>query len=234
MNAKELAAGNGKNGNPVYVAHDGKVFDVSGSTLWAGGIHMARHHAGTDLTTDIQAAPHGPEVLERYPQTAILKKEKAIERAMPAQLSRLLKRFPMLRRHPHPMTVHFPIVFMFSATMFTLLYLVTGIMAFDATALCCLGAGVIFIPVAMSTGYFTWWLNYMAKPVRPVIIKQRVSIILLCVNLLAFVWRIARPDILIPFRVMSGIYLALVISLFPLATIVGWFGARLTFPVEKE
>jgi predicted heme/steroid binding protein/uncharacterized membrane protein len=233
MNEKELSAGNGKDGNPVYVAHEGKVFDVSKSTLWAGGVHMARHHAGTDLTAELQAAPHGPEVLERYPQTAVLKKEEVMKREMPAILSRLLKRFPMLRRHPHPMTVHFPIVFMFSATVFTLLYLLTGIVAFESTALCCLGAGLIFTPVAMATGYYTWWLNYMARPIRPVIIKQRVSIIMLSVAIIAFVWRIASPDILIPFTVVSGIYLLLVVSLFPLVTIVGWFGARLTFPVEK-
>lgn len=233
MNAKELSACNGENGNPACVAHQGKVFDVSGSTLWAGGVHMARHHAGNDLTADLQAAPHGPEVLERYPQMAILKKEEAIGRELPAIVSRLLKRFPMLRRHPHPMTVHFPIVFMFSATMFTLLYLLTGIMTFDATALYCLGAGLIFTPVAMTTGYYTWWLNYMARPIKPVVIKQRVSIVLLSIEILAFVWRIASPDILIPFRFVSGVYLVLVLSLFPLVTIVGWFGARLTFPVEK-
>ena len=79
---------------------------------------------------------------------------------MPAMLSRLLVRFPMLRRHPHPMTVHFPIVFAFSAAVFTLLYLVTGIASFESTALHCLGAGLLFTPVAMTTGYFTWWLNY--------------------------------------------------------------------------
>jgi len=234
INANELSKFNGKSGNAVYIAHEGKVFDVSASKLWQGGTHMQRHHAGGDLTTDIQAAPHGPEVLERYPQVAILQKEAAVEQKMPAIVSRLLQRFPMLRRHPHPMTVHFPIVFMFATPVFTLLYLVTGITAFERTAVHCLGAGLLFTPVAMGTGYATWWLNYMARPLRPVTIKKRLAAILLCAEVIAFVWRIAIPDIFTPLRLASGIYLMLILLLFPLVAALGWFGASMTFPIEKE
>ena len=65
ITTKELSEFNGKEGKAVYIAHEGKVFDVSASKLWQGGIHMQRHHAGSDLTTDLQSAPHGPEGLER-------------------------------------------------------------------------------------------------------------------------------------------------------------------------
>ena len=173
IDSRELSEGNGQDGKPVYIAHQGKVFDVSESKWWKGGLHMKRHHAGKDLTTDIQGAPHGTEVLERYPQVAVLKKGEGAEREIPESLSRLLSRFPMLRRHPHPMTIHFPIVFMFSTTLFNLLYLLTGVRSFELTALNCLGAGILFTPVAMATGYYTWWLNYLAKPVRPVSIKKK-------------------------------------------------------------
>lgn len=136
-----LSESDGKDGRRILVAVEGKVYDVTGSKLWANGVHMRRHHAGRDLTTDIQAAPHGPEMLARYPEVGALKKEAGPVAEAPEILSRLLSRFPVLRRHPHPMTVHFPIVFMFSAAMFTLLYLLTGIRGFEVTAVNCLGAG---------------------------------------------------------------------------------------------
>ncbi len=234
IDSRELSEGNGQDGKPVYIAHQGKVFDVSGSKLWKGGLHMKRHHAGKDLTTDIQGAPHGTEVLERYPQVAVLKKGEGAEREIPESLSRLLSRFPMLRRHPHPMTIHFPIVFMFSTTLFNLLYLLTGVRSFEQTALNCLGAGILFTPVAMVTGYFTWWLNYLARPVRPVSIKKKVSVILLSTEIVVFLWRVTVPDILNAFSLASLVYSLLVFSLLPLATVIGWFGAQLTFPIERD
>ncbi len=234
LDPQELAQFDGKVGKPVHIAHQGKVYDVTGSKLWKGGLHMLRHQAGKDLTIDIQAAPHGPEVLERYPQVAVLKKVEPGQRELPAPLARLLKRFPMLRRHPHPMVVHFPIVFMFSTTVFTLLFLFTGVTSLEMAALYCLAAGLIFTPVAIITGYYTWWLNYMARTMRPVTIKQWLSSILLIIEIITFMWRVAVPDILMPFRFASVVYLILILSLFPLVTALGWYGASLTFPIEKE
>lgn len=230
---EELSKFDGKNGKPAYIALYGRVIDVSESKLWKGGLHMKRHYAGKDLTTDIKAAPHTPEILARFPQVGILKKE-VPEREIPGIITSLIRRFPLLRRHPHPMTVHFPIVFMFSTTIFNLLYLITGIKAFEITALHCLGAGILFTPVAIVTGLYTWWLNYMAKPVRAAIIKRYVSLIMFTVELVIFVWRILVPDILNSFGIDSAVYLLLVFSLLPLVTVIGWFGAQLTFPIEEE
>ena len=140
----------------------------------------------------------------------------------------------MLRRHPHPMTVHFPIVFMFSTTIFNLLYVITDAKSFELTAFHCLGAGILFIPVAIITGFYTWWLNYMAKPTRAVNIKRFVSILMFVVAVIAFVWRLLSPDILAGWGLWSVIYLVLVLSFFPLVTVIGWFGAQLTFPIEKD
>ena len=91
---QELANCNGQDGRPAYVAHRGKVVDLTGSRLWKGGVHMKRHHAGADLSTDIQAAPHGPEVLERFPQVGVLEKPEAPDRELPPLLVSLLKRYP--------------------------------------------------------------------------------------------------------------------------------------------
>jgi len=232
---EELAEYNGENDKKVYVAHKGKVYDVTDSKMWKGGTHMKRHKAGTDLSTDIQAAPHEPDVLERYPQVGRLQKERDPgEVEVPYLLSRLLEKVPMLRRHPHPMTVHFPIAFMFATTLFTLLYLITGITAFDATVFHCLSAGLFFTLVGMATGWYTWWLNYGAQPVRAVQIKKRISVILAVAAAIGFLLRLAISDILINFRGISIVYLAVALGVLPLVTIIGWYGASLTFPVEKE
>jgi len=233
FDSTELAQCNGENGQPIYIAHAGKVYDVSESKLWRNGVHMKRHSAGRNLTADIQAAPHAVDVLERYPQVGILKKE-VVEQELPAALAWLLKKVPMLRRHPHPMTVHFPIVFAFSATVFTLLYLITGVKSFDTTALHCLGGGVLFTVVGISTGLYTWWLNYMAKMLKPVKIKIPLSITMLVVEIILFSWRVSVPDVLDSMQGPGILYLLLVLSLSIFVMIIGWNGASMTFPVEHE
>ena len=195
---------------------------------------MKRYYAGADLRTDIKAALHGPEVLEGFPQVGVLKQQKESEVVMPKVLSWLLARYPMLRRHPHPMTVHFPIVFMFSTTVFNVLFLITGVKSFELTALHSLGAGIFFTIVAILTGLYTWWLNYLSRPVRSVIIKKRVAPVMLILAIIAFIWRLRVPDVLDNLSGVGLVYLLLVLSFLPIVTVIGWFGAQLTFPFEKE
>ncbi|HBL24785.1 MAG TPA: cytochrome b5 [Deltaproteobacteria bacterium] len=246
IDPKELESNNGQNGKPIWVAHDGKVFDLSESGLWEGGLHMGSHSAGADLTEELAAAPHGPEMLERYKQIGYLTSavnppdeqpsENVLAEDMPPHPtgSSLLTRFPVLRRHPHPMTVHFPIVFGISVPVFTLLYLISHVTGFEITAFYCLGAGILTTPVAMATGYITWRINYGGRPLRPVSIKKPLSVILLCVYLAAFIWRAAVPGILTPITGASFVYLVLVLILIPLVTMLGWYGASLTFPLPRK
>jgi len=70
------------------------------------------------------------------------------------------------------MTIHFPIVFMFAVPLFTLF---TGNRAFELTVFHCLGVGIFFTPVAIGTGYYTWWLNYLAKPIRTIRISRSMA-----------------------------------------------------------
>jgi uncharacterized membrane protein len=173
-------------------------------------------------------------MLERFPRVGVLKEEAGQEREIPEALRWLLEKVPMLRRHPHPMTVHFPIVFMFSTTLFNILYLVSGYKPFELTALHCLGAGILFTPVAAITGLYTWWLNYMAKPITSVRVKIPGTLVLITTQIVIFVWRLLSPDILDGFSLASTIYFLLVLSLSVIVTINGWFGAAMTFPVEGE
>jgi predicted heme/steroid binding protein len=68
----ELAHCTGTNGTPVYVACNGKVYDVSHSFLWRDGKHQVVHHAGLDLTDSLEQAPHGADLLERCPLVGTL------------------------------------------------------------------------------------------------------------------------------------------------------------------
>jgi len=70
---EELAKFDGKDGRPIYVAYNGKVYDVSKSSLWDGGEHQGMHTAGGDMTQDIMDAPHEKDVLERFPMVGELK-----------------------------------------------------------------------------------------------------------------------------------------------------------------
>ena len=62
---EELKRYTGSDGQPIYIAYRGKVYDVSSSSLWTEGQHF-EHLAGTDLTDELADAPHGEEVFENF------------------------------------------------------------------------------------------------------------------------------------------------------------------------
>jgi predicted heme/steroid binding protein len=64
---EELRNFRGLNGAPVYIAFQNRVYDVSSSYHWKTGNHWSLHDAGADLTGEIDDAPHGEEMLERFP-----------------------------------------------------------------------------------------------------------------------------------------------------------------------
>lgn len=235
IDKESLSKSDGKEGRPAYIAAGGRVIDVSKSRLWGSGTHMGRHQAGNDLTADIEAAPHGPEVLDRYPQVGTLLTETAPQDGLPRLLSALLVRYPFFRRHPHPAIVHFPIVLTCSASFFSVLYAATGNRSFDQTAFYCLTGALFFMPVAIVTGFFTWWVNYLARPMWPVTVKKYVSLASLVVALCLFVWRTAVPEKLGTLSTPSGIlYFVLVVALGPAILIVAYYGGTLTFPLHKD
>jgi predicted heme/steroid binding protein len=51
----------------AYVAYEGKVYDVSRSFHWKKGVHQVTHYAGRDLTDALKEAPHGVELLHKFP-----------------------------------------------------------------------------------------------------------------------------------------------------------------------
>lgn len=68
----ELGCYDGKNGAPVYIAYKGRVYDVSRSFLWQEGQHQVLHTAGADLTDCLAQAPHGEDLLKKFPVVGVL------------------------------------------------------------------------------------------------------------------------------------------------------------------
>jgi len=152
---------------------------------------------------------------------------------LPPALARLLERFPQLRRRPHAMLAHFPIVFLLSATCFSLLFRLTGNRAFDDTAFYCLGGGLLTLPPTVATGLFTLWLNYPGGVDRTVRLEKALSYAVMFIAATAFLWRWLDPRVLIDLSGVNLIYFFLVLSLTPLVTANGYFGGMLTFPLEE-
>ncbi len=123
---------------------------------------------------------------------------------------------------------------MVATTGFTILYLLSGLRSFETTAWHCLWGGVLFTPVAIATGLFTWWINYEAEWLRQVVIKMILSPLLFLVGLIALIWRYLHPGILISWTGASLVYFGLILILTPLVVAIGWFGATLSFPLEEE
>ncbi len=69
---EELSKFNGRDGNPAFIAYQGKVYDISQSGFWLDGDHLGAHQAGKDLTVELELAPHGPENLDRVKQVGKL------------------------------------------------------------------------------------------------------------------------------------------------------------------
>ena len=67
----ELALYNGQDREQIYVAFQGKVYDVSGSRLWKNGKHY-EHWAGQDLTDELSSAPHTERVFEKFAVVGLL------------------------------------------------------------------------------------------------------------------------------------------------------------------
>ena len=229
----------GKEGRRAYIAAGGRVVDVTGSRLWPAGRHMARHSAGCDLTADLAAAPHGPDVLDRYPQVGrFVEKPAGPEAAalppLPPLVSAVLKRWPMLRRHPHPATVHFPIVFSLSAAFFSLLYTATGKTTFgcDRVLLPYRGPGIHAGRHPDGFRNVDDQLHGQAHAPRQ---GKAVRSFAAAIDLaIVIFWRAFTPSV--PDVASAGgiIYLCLVVAQAPAILVVAYLGGMLTFPLDKD
>lgn len=166
------------------------------------------------------------------PSKQICREETGSARELPPYPSRLLARFPVLRRYPHPLLAHFPIAYLLAAAGCSLLYLFTIDQAFEETAFYCLGAGLLFLPPTILTGFLTHWLNFPGELHRTVVIERRLSLLLLALTAAAFFWRWLDPRVLTNPEGFAAVYLVLILALALLVAATSYFGGMVTFPVD--
>lgn len=74
--AAQLALRNGQDRPQIWIAFEGKIYDVSTSRLWKNGKHY-EHWAGQDLTAELKDAPHTRQVFEKFEVIGLLIKSQS-------------------------------------------------------------------------------------------------------------------------------------------------------------
>jgi len=221
---EELRANDGQENRPVFVAYKGKVYDLSASKMWRGGLHVRRHHAGNDLTADLPAAPHDESVFQRATVTLVgdLAPAAVEQPAATAELPAWLEFF--LARHPHPVSVHFPIAYSAALAVLLIIYLLGGDRTFEIAAYYFIWAGVVTGVIAMAMGVTSWWFNHGRTMKTTYVSKMVMSLVFLVVGIVALTLRTANPDALVTRDPTGWVYFVLTLVLVVLVAALGWVG----------
>jgi hypothetical protein len=68
-----------------------------------------------------------------------------------------------------------------------------------------------------------------------VVIKLTLTPIMLAVGAGAFAWRWLNPEVLAALGDWTGkVYLGVIFALWPLVSLIGWYGATLVFPLRQD
>jgi len=222
----ELRQNHGREGRPAYVAYQGKVYDVSGSKMWREGVHIRRHNAGHDLTSEFPAAPHDASVFEGVTLVGQL-----VATLAPADSEQdippLLNWF--LDRHPHPISVHFPIAYIAAVLILLILNLLTNNTAFETAGYYMLWGSVVMAPVAMVLGVMSWSFNYGRKLKGTFMGKIIISIVFLIVGVVVLTLRVSNSNIFVGSDPVKWVYFGLVVVMVLLVSALGWLGDMIMY-----
>jgi predicted heme/steroid binding protein/uncharacterized membrane protein len=217
---RELKEFDGKSGKPAYLAFKGKVYDVSGSSLWADGKHQGRHFAGADSTEEITNAPHAEEVLAKFPVVGELREEKPSLRTLANRIEGF---------HPHPMLVHFAIAYSIAIPILAIIYISTDRPSFETASYYLLVGDFVTTAVSGFSGVFSWSMTYERR-MTSVFIRKAIFTVLLAVLVTAcFIWRTVDPNVLTSETSFSYVYLALLIILVPIVGMLGHYGGKIVY-----
>jgi predicted heme/steroid binding protein/uncharacterized membrane protein len=220
----EIERYNGQNGGPVYIGYKGKVYDVTNSKLWSNGIHMHKHIAGCDLSSELEFAPHSEKVLESFPVIGELDTPEALKINSLDFYRRLYHLF-----HPHPVLVHYPIAGIIFAVLFIIFYMITGNNAFETGHFYLIILSFTGGSAATIFGIVSWWINYDFSLTHIFKSKLIYSCIFIIGELALIILRLYRPHILIEFNLLGIIYLCGLFALTGVVLFLAYLGGKLTF-----
>jgi len=218
--SSKLKKYNGTSGEPIYVAYKDRIYEVTESKLWKGGKHMGIHRAGEDLTQGFENAPHGKEMLLRFPVVGTL----ASEDIPPASLAKRVASF-----HPHSIVVHFPIALSTVVPLFSILYLLTGSPQFEAASYYILLLAALSAPIGGLSGVFSWTVSYGARRSKNFRRKISLSIALTLLSITLSVWRTLAPEVLLSKNSLSYAFFILQLFLAVVAGALGHIGGMIIF-----
>lgn len=216
----ELKNYNGEDGKPIYVALDSKVYDLSDSRLWAKGRHMGVHSAGEELSISIKNAPHDAEVLSKFPLVGELASEEPAPETLAQRIADL---------YPHSIIVHFPIAFSTTVLLFSILYLLTGEASFELASYYILTLGLLASPFCGLSGVFSWKMKYRGVRNKAFSRKIWLTVALMGVTIVCFVWRFFDPTVLVGETNVSYVYLVMQMGMALIAAILGHTGGKIVF-----
>lgn len=234
LTREQLKEYNGKNGKPVYICYKNKIYDVSLSPLWAEGNHQDAHSAGMDITAELEAAPHGEEVLERYPLAGELKGEEIKEEKKEAsvkEVSFLSKAaIELNKKHPHRMMIHFPIALSMASCGLLFLSLITKFQSFEQASYYVQVMALLSAPFAIITGLLSWKANYYG--IMTYIFSRKIfySMVLAVISLTVAVWRTLDPQIAFSGTPISWVYILIFFLTTPTVILLGYYGGKITVP----
>ena len=225
MTLKQLQKYNGKNGAKAYVAYKGKIYDVTGSSLWKDGIHKRIHEAGLDLTEAMANAPHAEEVFADFTVIATLKKSSKRKNDWAAWYQKY---------HPHPMLVHFPIALHLFAAGADLLFFFQQEASYATAVFYTFFIAIIMGVFAMASGFFSWRINYNLAFTYHFIVKISLATITLLLGIVGIAIYINNPDVVYLTSVPSIIYHSIILLTAAAVMVVAYHGGKITWPNKES
>jgi len=89
--------------------------------------------------------------------------------------------------------------------------------------------GTISLPFTILTGWFSWKVNYLGKPIGYIKRKIMFTVVVLILDVVVLISLIYQPEILVSPQGWQIIIPALVFSYLPIVSVIGHHGGQLVY-----